>query len=333
MPKLKNSSPNLVADIGGTNARFALVDGADGIPYETMTLPCAEYPTLSEAADMYLSRTTGTRPKQAVISIATPVMGDQLKMTNHVWAPSIEKTRASLNLTSLQFINDYTALALALPFLTNEDCVQVGNSSATPEGQTMAVLGPGTGLGVSAVTRVNNYWLPLQGEGGHVTYGPLDQRETDIIQIIRKQYDHISAERLVSGPGLSLIYQSIIELEGLRLETLDPKSIIENALQKNSTIAEETVSLFCAILGTIAGNLALTLGARAGVYIGGGIIPRLAEYFDTSPFRERFDSHGRFTQYLEKIPTYVIRSKYPALRGAAVALGSDYANLGFTSKK
>ena len=327
---LKTDTPSLIADIGGTNARFALVNSPEALPYDPKTLPCAEFSTLADAAEAYLNLVAGPRPQTAVFSIATPVTGDQLHMTNHVWTSSIQKTRESLGLTSLRIINDYTALALSLPHLTDDDYQQVGGEQS-PQGQIMAVLGPGTGLGVSGVIQVGKHWAPLQGEGGHVSYGPLDKHEAGIIDIIREKYDHVSAERLVSGPGLLLLYQSISEFHCSRAQALEPKEITAMAIEKKSPAAVEAVAMFCAILGTLAGNLALTLGARAGIFIGGGIIPQLGEYFHNSSFRSRFEKHGRFKQYLEKIPTYVIRSKYPTLCGAAVALGPDYVNLGFTS--
>ncbi len=327
---MKKDTPSLIADIGGTNARFALVDSPEALPYEPKTLPCADYATLADAAEAYLNQVGGPQPKTAVISIATPVTGDRLHMTNHVWTPSIRQTRESLGLTSLRIINDYTALALSLPHLTDDDYQQVGGEQS-PQGQIMAVLGPGTGLGVSGVIQVGKHWAPLQGEGGHVSYGPIDKQEAGIIEIIRKKYDHVSAERLVSGPGLSLLYQSIAEFHSFRVQALEPRDITAMAIEGKSPAAVEAVAMFCAILGTVAGNLALTLGARAGIFIGGGIIPQLGEYFHKSPFRTRFENHGRLGQYLEKIPTYVIRSKYPTLCGAAVALGRDYANLGFTN--
>ncbi len=327
---LKTDTPSLIADIGGTNARFALVDNPGALPQNPRTLSCADYATLADAAEAYLNQETGPRPRTAAFSIATPVTGDQLHMTNHVWAPSIQQTRESLGLTSLRIINDYTALALSLPDLADDDYQQVGGDQS-PVGQIMAVLGPGTGLGVSGVIQVGNHWAPLQGEGGHVTYGPINKHEAAILEIIREKNDHVSAERLVSGPGLSLLYQSIAEFHCIQADILDPKDITAMAIAGSSPAAAEAVAMFCAILGTVAGNLALTLGARAGVFIGGGIVPQLGDYFYSSPFRSRFEHHDRFRQYLEKIPTYVICSKYPALRGAATALGRDYANIGFTS--
>jgi glucokinase len=327
---LQAKSPNLIADIGGTNARFALVNGPEDRPFEAKTLRCSDYETLVDATEDYLKKVDYPRPEHAAFSIATPVADDYLEMTNHVWCFSVRRTRRLLGFESFKVLNDYTALALALPHFSANDYLQIGGEQS-PQGPVLAVLGPGTGLGVSAVTQAGHLWMPLEGEGGHVSYGPLDDREAGVIAIIRRKLEHVSAESLVSGPGLSLLYQSIATLDGILVEPIEPKEISAMAMQQKSSIADETVSMFCSILGTVAGNLALTLGARGGVFIGGGIVPQLGEYFSKSLFRSRFENHGRFTQYLQKIPTYVIHSKYPALKGAAIALSEDYNNLGVTS--
>ncbi len=327
---MQSGAPNLIADIGGTHARFALADGPESMPFDAKTLFCSDYATLVDAVESYLGDVSSPRPDRACFSIATAVEKDLLTMTNHIWDFSIQRTRKSLGLKSLRVFNDYAALALALPYLTPADYSQICGDQ-TPNGQVMAVLGPGTGLGVSAVTQFGNHWAPLQGEGGHVSYGPLNEREAAVIEIIRRNIDHVSAECLVSGPGLVLIYSSIAELDGIKLEPLKPEEITAKAMNNTSVVAEETLSMFCAVLGTVAGNLALTIGARGGVFVGGGIVPKLGEYFSQSMFRQRFDQHGRFTGYLQDIPTYLIDSKYPALQGAAVALGQNYQNLGITS--
>ena len=301
------------------------------MPFEMKTLRCADYATLVEATEAYLNQASSPRPSHAVFSIATPVANDQLEMTNHDWKFSIRQTRRSLDFESIKVVNDFTALALALPHLSADDCLQIGGEQ-TPIGNVMAVLGPGTGLGVSAVTRVGNHWVPLQGEGGHVAYGPLDEREADVIAIVRRQLDHVCAEHLLSGPGISLLYRSIATLDGASVEPLNPDEVTALAMQQSSAIAEEAVAMFCEILGTVAANLALTLGAQGGIFIGGGIVPQLGHSFSQDLFRSRFDKHDdRFSQYLQKIPTYVIQTKYHALRGAAIALAADYQYLGVTS--
>jgi glucokinase len=227
-------------------------------------------------------------------------------------------------------LNDYTALALSLPYLGDDDYHQVGRGM-TVEKQNLAVLGPGTGLGVSGAIFAGDYWTPLQGEGGHVSYGPLTDRETEVIEIIRRHHNFVSAESLVSGPGLVLLYESIAKCDGVEHELLSPQQIASRALNAIDSSAEQAVAMFCGILGSIAGNLALTLGARGGLFIGGGIVPKLGDYFTRSPFRARFENNSRFGKYLSQIPTYVISSKYPALIGAAVAVKQQYHYLGVTS--
>lgn len=323
---------SLVTDIGGTNARFALVSDAAPTPIEPRVLRCADYPTIVDAARAYLDEVSLGKPYQAAMSVASPVTGDRLNMTNHSWSFSVSETRKALELSRLKVLNDYTALALALPWLGADQCFKVGPGASVP-GHARAVLGPGTGLGVSGVIPVGEHWSPLESEGGHVTYGPVDRREQEIIEVVREKLKHVSAESLVSGPGLSLLHETITRLATGEANKLSPGEVTERALTQGCELATEALSLFCGILGTVAGNLALTLGARGGVYIGGGIVRRIPDFFARSRFRERFEQHGRLTPYLAKIPTYVITADYPAFIGAVVALGEHYANVGVVSQE
>jgi glucokinase len=321
---------SLVADIGGTNARFALVADSESTPIEPRNLRCAEYPTLVDAVRSYLDQVALGEPWQAAMSIASPVTGDELNMTNHTWSFSVRQTREDLGLQHLKVLNDYTALALALPFLADDQCLKVGAGEILA-GHPKAVLGPGTGLGVSGVVPAGDHWVPLESEGGHVSYGPVNAREQQIIEVVREKMSHVSAEWLVSGPGLSLIYEVITRLDDGAAKKLSPGEVTELALKDNCAMAAEALAIFCGILGTVAGNLALTLGARGGVYIGGGIVLKILDTFIRSSFRERFEQHGRLTKYLQKIPTYVINTDYPALTGAVVALGKAYEHVGVVS--
>lgn len=321
---------SLIADIGGTNARFAIIEDGELVPRYERTLACANYHTLVDAVLAYLDDVSRPMPDSASLAIATPVLEDRVVMTNHTWDLSVQDTRVTLGLNSLKIINDYTALALALTMLAEEDLHKIGQGEAV-EGQTKAVLGPGTGLGVSGCIFTGEYWLPIQGEGGHVSYASSDAREAEIIELIRRYHDFVSAESLVSGPGLVLLYQSITKCDGIEHKILSPEQISEKALNGEDPSAEEALAMFCGVLGSVAGNLALTLGARGGVYIGGGIVPGLGSYFDDSPFREKFEDKGRFRDYLSEIPTSVITSRYPALLGAAISTQARYLNLGVTS--
>ena len=196
------------------------------------------------------------------------------------------------------------------------------------------MIGPGTGLGVSGLIPSDAGWIPLQSEGGHVTYGAANQRETEILTVIGQRFNHISAERLISGSGLLNLYQALAQLENQAFdeETLSPAIITERGLNQSCALCAEVLETFCGMLGTAAGNLVLTLGAKGGVYIGGGIVPKLGDYFDHSPFRQRFEQRGRFTDYLKAVPSYVITAANPALIGAAQAFAELYRDVGVTSR-
>ncbi len=321
---------SLIADIGGTNARFALLEGMQTTPLFAKTLVCEDYASLTEAIHAYLKSISIFNINNAAIAVATAVTNDHLKLTNNAWSFSIEEIRREFNLDSLKVINDFTAISIAIPYLHAGQYHQIGRGVAE-KNSVKAVIGPGTGLGVSAVMPHAKNWIPLEGEGGHVSYGALNKREADVLSIISQTKKHISAETLVSGAGLRLLYKTIAQLEKADIQFTDPKDISHHAINNNCPIAKEALSIFCEILGTVAGNLALTLGSHGGVYIGGGIVPKILEFFEASNFRHRFDNHGRFTDYLKGIPVFVITTDYPAFIGIAESLRPEYNELGITS--
>jgi glucokinase len=334
MPTRVSGAPaDLVADIGGTNARFARAD-ADCRPLDERTLAVAGFASIVEAVEHYLADTGGERPLRAGFAVATPIIGDHIKLTNGRWDFSIEQTRAALRLQELRILNDFTALAWSLPLLDPHDMHPVGGGAAVANAPR-ALIGPGTGLGMSGLLSSPGGFVPVEGEGGHASFSPADDREAAILAVARRAYPHVSAERLVSGTGLPLLLSAVAEVDRLPMPRRwppppdgeaaagggpSPPSIIEAALAEADPLCVATLNTFCAMLGTAAGNLALTLGARGGVYIGGGIVPRLGEFFDRSPFRQRFESKGRFSAYLAAIPTFVIEASNPALAGVARAL-------------
>ncbi len=311
--------PLLVGDVGGTNARFGMIREMGDRPRSIRVYPCAEYATLSEAIEAYLSSIEEERPMQAAIAVATAVTSDWVQMTNHVWHFSIEETRRALGLQRLVVLNDFTALAMALPKLGEEERRKIGGGDPVG-GKPLALLGPGTGLGVSGLIPAKAGWIPLEGEGGHVSFSPVTEQEIEILRILSRRFEHVSAERLLSGPGLVNLYRAHAQLEGVEALPCLPEEITSRGTKGSCVLCSAALESFCAILGTVAGNLALTLGARGGLYIGGGIVPRLGGYFESSPFRRRFESKGRFSSYLAAIPSYVIVAKYPALTGAAAYL-------------
>jgi glucokinase len=317
MSKVKIS---LVADIGGTNVRFALVPVGTTEPQREQILRCGDFDGPVEAVRHYLSLVGNPDLGIAAFDVATAVTGDQISLTNGPWSFSIAATRDALGLDRLHVINDFTALALAVPILDEHETRKVGAGVPVPE-TAIGVLGAGTGLGVSGLLWHAGRWLAVQGEGGHVAFSPVTEREDAILNVFRRDYgSHISVERFLSGMGLTNIYRALCELDGAEPVQLEPAQITEAALGGSDERARETVDIFCAALGTAASNVAITLGARSGVFIGGGIVPRLGDYFDRSAFRKRFEDKGRFSDYLSSIPTYLIVAETPALRGLATLL-------------
>ncbi|WP_050469028.1 glucokinase [Herbaspirillum chlorophenolicum] len=311
--------PRLLADIGGTNARFALEPGPNRIE-AIKTLPAADYQEFTDAVLAYLQQAGHPPVRHAVVAIANPVQGDQIKMTNHDWAFSIEAARQLLGFDTLLLVNDFTALSMAVPQLKPSDLLQVGGGQAAA-GSPIGLVGAGTGLGVGGLVYGGGRWLPLASEGGHVSFSPANPREAAILAYGWRTYEHLSAERLVSGPGLELIHQALLDIEGLPAEELKAEQIVERGLQQGDLHCKETVDIFCSMLGTVAANLAVTLGALGGIYIGGGVVLHLGDYFERSPFRARFENKGRMTALTKKIPTFVITADYPAFIGVSAILG------------
>ena len=313
--------PRLLGDIGGTNARFAWQDAPGDEPCDVAVFPGTEHDTLYAAMQQYLLSHSKPTPAACAIGIANPVFGDLVKMTNHHWSFSIRELENQLGVQRLVVINDFTALALALPALPPADLHQIGPGMASPLGN-IALLGAGTGLGVSGLVASHaGQLVPVTGEGGHVTLSAQDDHEAAVVQHLRQRFGHVSAERVLSGPGLVNLYQTLCALAAQQAEPLDAAAIISRAREGRDVQCATALDLFFNFLGSVAGDLALTLGARGGVYIGGGIVPRLITELERSSFRDRFESKGRFRDYLRDIPTLVINTRVsPAFVGAARAL-------------
>jgi len=304
----------LVGDIGATNARFGLV-GADGAFERVRVLACNDYPGVSEAIAAYLAEDSqDPPPREAALAVASPVTGDRVTLTNHPWSFTVTGLQQDLLLDRLVVVNDFAANALGVPRLRPEERLAVGGGAAAPDAPK-GVLGPGTGLGVSGLVATERGWLALSGEGGHATMPPADERESAVLDRMRRRFDHVSAERVLSGQGLVNLYNTLAEIEGVPAAPFTPAQIADRQIGASDPLVHEALALFCAMLGTVAGDLALTLGARGGIYIAGGIVPRLGPSFAESRFRERFEAKGRFRHYLAAIPTYVIVHPVPAFLG------------------
>lgn len=315
----------LLADIGGTNARFAL-EPEPGRFEAIEVLSCQQHASLADAVRAYLAlpqvaaRHQGIR--HAAIAIANPVTGDQVRMTNHHWAFSIDALRRECGFDTLVVVNDFSALARSLPHL-GEHKRQVGGGAPVADAP-LGLLGAGTGLGVSGLIPSGAGWTALRSEGGHVSFSPVNELEVAILQYAWREFEHVSSERLLSGAGVELIYRALSDRAG-RADSLAAPEISRRALARECALCDEVLEAFCGMLGTAAGNLAITLGAQGGVYIGGGIVPRLGERFMASSFRRRFEQKGRFSAYLAQVPTYVITAEYPAFLGVSAILSEKLA--------
>jgi glucokinase len=314
-------SPRLIADIGGTYARFAL-ETAPGRFEHGASLRCAEHADFHAAVSAYLRTLPEARLRHAAVAIANPVEGDEVRMTNYHWQFSIEQMRERLGLDTLVVVNDFTALAMAVPRLAEDERRQVGRGMAR-DGSVIGVLGAGSGLGVSGLIPAHDGWVALGTEGGHTSFSPHDEREIVILRFAWKQFEHVSFERLLSGPGLELIHRALAADAGASGDALPAPEITKRGLDGSDALCAAAIEAFCAMLGTAAANLAVTLGALGGIYVGGGIVPRLGDYFDRSPFRRRFEDKGRFSDYLRAIPTFVITADNATFVGASAILQSQ----------
>jgi glucokinase len=309
----------LVGDIGATNARFGLISPAGAI-LESEVFAGSDFATIGEAVRTFLDRRRDKGvPRRGALAIAAPITGVHIRMTNHPWSFSVAGLREELGFDRLEVINDFTAVALALPRLREPDRMVVGGG-APVEGTPIGVLGPGSGLGVSGLVRAGERWAALTSEGGHVTMPPATARESAVLERLRQRFDHVSAERCLSGPGLVNLYESLAALDGVPAASYTPAQITDPETGAGDRLCREATAMFCAMLGTVAGNLALTLGAQGGVYVAGGIVPRLGARFAESEFRARFEAKGRRHAYLAAIPTYVVTHPLAAFLGGAALL-------------
>jgi len=313
---------DLIADIGATNSRCALVDDSGRVT-RSDNYRNADFDGLEAVLAHFVSGAENSTPERAALAIAAPLAGDEVAMTNIGWRFSRSGLEQALGLKALHLVNDFEALAHALPLIGPADCHLVGGGRALP-GAAMAVLGPGSGLGVASVVADEGGWTPVAGEGGHVSVPAMSSIETELIRDHGESNGHCSAETLLSGPGLVRIYATLSRLHGGATDELTPAAISDAAIAGDE-LAGQTCDVFFAILGTIAGNLALTVGARGGVFIAGGIVPRMLERFERSAFRERFVAKGRYRAYLDAVPTAVITRPNPAFVGLAAVLARSRA--------
>jgi glucokinase len=317
----------LVADIGGTNARFAIADLVTLELVSIRSFAVADHPTLAEAIRYYLKDIKDIEPiAHAAIAVAAPVTDEEVRLTNSPWSFTKSGLARDAGLAGVQVLNDFEALSFSLPHLAAGELHQIGGGDPVVYG-TKAVLGPGTGLGVAGLVWSGTHWVSVPGEGGHVTLGAEDERELALIERLRRGRERLSVERALSGPGLTDLHQAIAASHGHSEEPLPPHGVVARALQ-GEAIAREALDIFVTWLGRFAGDMALVFGARGGVYLGGGIAPRLVARFDQGDFREAFERKGRMTEFVAPLPVYVIVAEFPGLKGAAASLRAALAGGG-----
>ncbi|AMO55043.1 hypothetical protein GZ77_00350 [Endozoicomonas montiporae] len=305
----------LVADIGGTNARFALSRNDVLDPDSVQVLACDDYENLDAAFNAYL-KARNTIVDEACLAMACPI-SDNISMTNNHWAFNCKAMQEKLGLESFKVINDFTAQALALPALSDNELIKIGRGESL-EHETRLIIGPGTGLGIAGLKEVGEHWLPLPGEGGHAALSPVSDLDIAVLNELRKTDAFVYWESILCGSGLETLYKAHSSLAGENQQLKDFQ-ITQQALAGEKTAAQ-TLEHFCELLGRAASNAALTLGARGGVYIAGGIIPRFPEFFAESRFRSAFETNVKMVDYLQQIPTYLVVADNPGLIGASAAL-------------
>lgn len=313
--------PRLLGDIGGTNARWAYQASPDAELAHVTSYECAMFPSLSAVIAHYLEAHRLSQPSCLAMGVATPVTGDLVQFVNNSWSFSIQALRAELKLERLAVLNDFAALAMSLPRLGPDDRLAVGAGGAVA-GAPVVVIGPGTGLGVAALIMGTHgaAHTIVSGEGGHATIAAGTDREAEVLGLLRRRFGHVSAERVLSGPGLVNLYSALCELSGTPGLALQPAEVLSRAQARSDQQCEVALELFVNFLASEAGNLALTFGALGGVYLGGGILPRLGPLLKPDAFRKRFKDKGRFADYLDAIPCWIVTANYPALLGASLVL-------------
>ena len=310
----------LVADIGGTNARFAIADLDGPVVPHFDTLSCARFHSLPEAAAAYL-RNTGAKPKAAAFAVAGPVTGDRATITNLRWTMTTQELKDATGAESVLLVNDFEAMALSVPLLSGTDLRQIGGA-APVERATKAVVGPGTGLGVGGIVWTASRWMPIPGEGGHATFAAETVEEHQILEQLHAGLDHFSNERVLSGPGIINLYAAFAAHRGIKAPVLEASEVTRRGLFTDDPLAVEALDFFVKALGRVAGDTALTLGAQGGVYLGGGIPPKIQDALAGPNFRNAFEQKGRLTLFLKPIPIYVILARDAGLRGTAAALAA-----------
>jgi len=315
----------VAVDIGGTNARFAMAWAEPGnvrLCSEPVKLPTSAFTGLAPAWEEFRRRAGRTLPRHAAIAVATPISGDELRLTNNSWIIRVSRLAAELQVDSFRLVNDFEAMAHAAAQARPEELAHIaGPADRWPSQGVTTVIGPGTGLGVAQLVRTTGRPLVLATEGGHFAYAPVDEFEEQLLHRLRLQLERVSVERVVSGPGLSAIYETLASVRGVPAASLPSAELWSRALDGSDALAAEALQRFCLSFGSVAGDAVLVQGAKA-VVIAGGVGQRLRAVLPASGFHARFTAKGRFRALMEQIPIKLIQYPEPGLLGAAAAFAA-----------
>ena len=318
--KPMNDGPLLIADIGGTNARFALASHDEVGFSRAMTLQCADFETSTAAIRHYLETVSVTSPAAVCLAAAGPVVEESLSVTNNHWTLSASNLREDLGTARVQLLNDFEAIAWSIPFIADDSFEPIGQVSrkALPgESFKIAVVGPGTGLGTGGLYKRDGRLEPLVGEGGHIGFAPNSSTQIELLEVLREKFERISVESFLSGSGIENTYWALSVIDGQNREPRSAADIFAAAAEGTDPVAESAIQVFFEILGQVAGDIALVLGAEDGVYLAGGIVKRYPKMLHASGFRNAFESKGNYRSLMERIPTRLITFDEPGLLGAA----------------
>jgi len=310
---------DLIADVGGTNIRLATVSNSTIENIECFK--CGDYESLETIVAHYIDKNE-LQINDACFGIAGPVVGDMFSMTNLGWSFSGASVKEALGINNVHFINDYTAIAMSLASLSTEQLTTIHQGQQDVDAPRV-VCGPGTGLGVAQLVKANGFYQCISGEGGHSDFAPTDRRQLKLLEHLMTRFEHVSIERLLSGQGIVNIYQSLAFIDGIETQALDASQISLAYINKNDSLCIETMEIFYSTLAQYLGNMVLASGAFGGVYIAGGIMPRLIDVLDKSAFVQAFSRKGRFSAYVLKAPIYLITEPQPGLIGAQVYLSQQ----------
>jgi glucokinase len=310
----------LIGDIGGTNARFALANPLSPGFSSEMTLKCRDYESADIAINAYLKKIKASQPSVICIAAAGPVVDGNVRFTNNNWNLNVDELQKSFGDARITLLNDFEAVAYSIPYLSPAECSPVGLPAPVDLAKndfTIAIVGPGTGLGTAGLRKKDGQIIPIIGEGGHVGFAPETQVQMEILTLLRNQFDRVCDERLVSGPGVENIYHALASLRNTHTTKTTTAEIFSLAANNTDPIAQGAIEIFFEVLGQVAGNVVLTLGAFDGVFIGGGIVARKPKLIINSPFRTGFERKGRHRSLMERTPTQVILHPHPGLVGAS----------------